>query len=43
MEEKSLVLCDTNIIIELYKERPVTVNQLRAIGQENIAKTHKCR
>jgi predicted nucleic acid-binding protein len=37
MEEKSLVLCDTNIIIAFYKEDPNTLRQLRAIGQDRIA------
>jgi len=37
MEEKPLVLCDTNIIIDFYKEHPDTLKQLRAIGQDCIA------
>ena len=37
MEEKSLVLCDTNIIIDFYKEHPDTLKQLQAIGQNYIA------
>lgn len=37
MEKKSLVLCDTDIIIEFYKEHPGIVTHLRSIGQENIA------
>lgn len=37
MEKKSLVLCDTNIIIEFYKENPEVIKNLRSIGQQNIA------
>ncbi len=37
MEKKSLVLCDTNIIIEFYKKNVSIVKSLKAIGQENIA------
>ncbi|MCW9709120.1 type II toxin-antitoxin system VapC family toxin [Fodinibius salsisoli] len=37
MEEKSLVLCDTNIIIDFYKEHPDTLKKLQAIGQNSIA------
>lgn len=37
MEKKSLVLCDTNIIIEFYKANPIIVKNLESIGQENIA------
>lgn len=37
MEERQLVLCDTNIIIEFYKENPVILESLQSIGQANIA------
>jgi tRNA(fMet)-specific endonuclease VapC len=37
MEKKSLVLCDTNIIIEFYKENPRVLKNLHRIGQQNIA------
>lgn len=37
MEKKSLVLCDTNIIIEFYKENPGVIKNLHDIGQQNIA------
>lgn len=37
MENQSLVLCDTNIIIEIYKNTPKIVAVLHQIGQENIA------
>jgi len=37
MATKSLVLCDTNIIIEFYKGNSSILAELRSIGQENIA------
>lgn len=37
MEEKSLVLCDTNVIIDFYKEDAVILKDLKAIGQDDIA------
>ena len=37
MEKKSLVLCDTNIIIEFYKKNPGVIKNLQDIGQQNIA------
>ena len=37
METDSLILCDTNVLIEFYKENPAIVTKLRDIGQENIA------
>ena len=37
MEKGQLVLCDTNIIIEFYKENPAILDSLQAIGQSNIA------
>lgn len=37
MAKERLVLCDTNIIIEFYKENASVLKKLRAIGQENIA------
>jgi len=37
MEKKSLVLCDTNILIEFYKENPEVIKNLRIIGQQQIA------
>ena len=36
MAEESLVLCDTNIIIEFYKENASVLKKLRVIGQEHI-------
>ncbi len=35
--EKNIVLCDTNILIEFYKNNPNIVAQLNKIGAENIA------
>ncbi len=37
MEHQSLVLCDTDIIIELYKNNTSIIAALHKIGQENIA------
>ena len=37
MEKSALVLCDTNIIIEFYKQNNVVIENLRSIGQQNIA------
>ena len=37
MAKNKLVLCDTNILIELYKGNTSTVELLQKIGQENIA------
>jgi len=37
MEHQSLVLCDTNIIIELYKNNTSIITALHKIGQEKIA------
>ncbi|PTM13133.1 MAG: pilus assembly protein [Bacteroidetes bacterium] len=37
MAKETLVLCDTNIIIEFYKENSSIFDKLRTIGQENIA------
>ncbi|MEQ9377395.1 MAG: type II toxin-antitoxin system VapC family toxin [Imperialibacter sp.] len=36
MEKEQLVLCDTNIIIEFYKENATILEALKQIGQENI-------
>lgn len=32
-----VILCDTNILIEFYKDNPAIVQELRLIGQDNIA------
>jgi tRNA(fMet)-specific endonuclease VapC len=37
MEKRSVVLCDTNIIIEFYKENQNVIRNLQDIGQQNIA------
>jgi len=37
MEKKSLVLCDTNVIIDFYKENQIIIESLKSIGQNNIA------
>ncbi|MEQ8906156.1 type II toxin-antitoxin system VapC family toxin [Ekhidna sp.] len=37
MDKNSLVLCDTNILIEFYKENQEILKNLESIGQENIA------
>lgn len=35
--EKSLIICDTNILIELYKNNQNIISNLQKIGEENIA------
>lgn len=37
MEAQPLILCDTNIIIEVYKENLSVIAFLEKIGQKNIA------
>lgn len=37
MEEKPLVLCDTNVIIDFYKEDAGILKKLYSIGQDRIA------
>ena len=37
MEQEQVVLCDTNIVIELYKENQQVISSLKEIGQENMA------
>jgi tRNA(fMet)-specific endonuclease VapC len=32
-----MILCDTNILIEFYKNNPAVVQELRTIGQDSIA------
>ena len=36
MEKEQLVLCDTNIIIEFYKENATILEALKQIKQKNI-------
>ncbi len=35
--EKSVIICDTNILIELYKSNQTIISILQNIGEENIA------
>jgi tRNA(fMet)-specific endonuclease VapC len=37
MANNQVILCDTNIIIEFYKNNPAVVAELTLIGQPNIA------
>jgi len=37
MATQQLVLCDTNVLIEFYKNNPSIVERLKEIGQANIA------
>jgi tRNA(fMet)-specific endonuclease VapC len=34
---KAMILCDTNILIEFYKNNPAIVSELRQIGVERLA------
>ena len=34
---KGLVVCDTNVFIEFYKNNPEVVGKLQKIGSDNIA------
>lgn len=40
MEKKHMILCDTNILIEIYKGNPDIIATIKQIGQENIAVSH---
>ena len=37
MEKKSITLCDTDILIEFYRNNQTVIKNLKSIGQENIA------
>jgi tRNA(fMet)-specific endonuclease VapC len=37
MEKKSIILCDTDVLIEFYRNNQTVINNLRRIGQANIA------
>jgi len=37
MEKAKIVLCDTDVIIEFYKNNPIVIEKLKGIGQQNIA------
>jgi predicted nucleic acid-binding protein len=32
-----MILCDTNILVELYKNNPTVINELQKIGMNQIA------
>ncbi len=32
-----MILCDTNILVELYKNNPTVINEMRKIGMNQIA------
>ena len=35
--EKEMILCDSNILIEVYKNNKKIIAELEEIGQQNIA------
>jgi hypothetical protein len=37
MEQAKIVLCDTDVIIEFYRNNPTIISELKKIGQKNIA------
>ena len=37
MEQAKIVLCDTYVIIEFYRNNPHVISELKKIGQQNIA------
>jgi tRNA(fMet)-specific endonuclease VapC len=37
MEQAKIVLCDTDVIIEFYRNNPNIIAELKKIGQQNIA------
>ncbi|MCK4664213.1 MAG: type II toxin-antitoxin system VapC family toxin [Bacteroidales bacterium] len=37
MEQEKIVLCDTDVIIEFYRNKPDIITKLKKIGQQNIA------
>ena len=37
MEQAKIVLCDTDVIIEFYRNNPDIIAELKKIGQQNIA------
>lgn len=37
MEQAKIVLCDTDVIIEFYRNNPDIISELKKIGQQNIA------
>lgn len=40
MANKELILCDTNIIIEIYKSNASIINEVQIINVENIIISH---
>jgi len=37
MGQNKIVLCDTDVIIEFYRNNPEIISELKKIGQDNIA------
>lgn len=37
MEQAQMILCDTDVIIEFYRNNPDIISELKKIGQQNIA------
>jgi len=37
MGQEKIVLCDTDVIIEFYRNNPEIITKLKKIGQANIA------
>ena len=37
MEQENIILCDTDVMIEFYRNKPDIISELRKIGQQNIA------
>jgi tRNA(fMet)-specific endonuclease VapC len=37
MGQEKIILCDTDVIIEFYRNNPDIISELKKIGQENIA------
>lgn len=37
MEQKKIILCDTDVMIEFYRNNPKVVEQLVNIGQDRLA------
>ena len=37
MEQDKIILCDTDVIIEFYRNNPDIISTLKSIGQKNIA------
>lgn len=37
MGQDKIILCDTDVIIEFYRNNPNIIEELKTIGQQNIA------